>query len=279
VEKLTKVDKLVRTMMLTYPTLYPDRATALFNIFTDSGTNYCWDEQGCIVQTYPSEKTWEGPIDISDLAKRDADWDRDDDFARTVRLENELERHQRLFRAEHIDLLCRYGRGGTYGYRHLNTYHLDNITAEWGCALIYRAPFGKIDDEWVRAMEEFIGDMMVAFNHVYNLHFDKPLRGEKAPEPSMTTCGRSTTCSTLRPATGQSGRRWRSASSPRSRRRTDMKRPGIREAVAWIALNDDSEIGDADTGYIVSIVLVADLWDKEQEEVAEMVRRYREKVS
>jgi hypothetical protein len=185
VEKLTKVDKLVRTMMLTYPALYPDRATALFNIFTDSGTNYCWDEQGCIVQTYPSEKTWEGPIDISDLAKSDADWDRDDDFARTVRLENELERHQRLFRAEHIDLLCRYGRGGTYGYRHLNTYHLDDITAEWGCALIYRAPFGKIDAEWVRAMEEFIGDMMVAFNHVYRLHFDKPLRGEKAPEPSM----------------------------------------------------------------------------------------------
>ena len=56
-----------------------------------------------------------------------------------------------------------------------------------------------------------------------------------------------------------------------------MARPGYREAIEWIALNDDIDIGSEDTGFIVSIAFVADLWQKEQSEVAAAVERYRKK--
>jgi hypothetical protein len=53
------------------------------------------------------------------------------------------------------------------------------------------------------------------------------------------------------------------------------KRPGYRRAVEWIALNDDSEIGDEETGFIISIYLIADLFEKEPVEVAKAVERKR----
>ena len=41
-----------------------------------------------------------------------------------------------------------------------------------------------------------------------------------------------------------------------------------REAVQWIADNDDAELGDPDEGgYIVSVILVADLFGKDANQV------------
>jgi hypothetical protein len=182
---LNKVDVLVREMMLTYPTLYPSRPVALYSIFTDSGTNYVWNRKGCVVPAHKLTKDFDGPINISDLARMDAEWNRDDDFARTIRIENELERRERLYRAEHIDLLCKYGGRSDYGYHQLDNYLLDTFEGAYGVAMMFRAPAGKIDPVWAHALERFVGDMFVAFNQVYSLHFDKPLRDEKAPVPSM----------------------------------------------------------------------------------------------
>ncbi len=50
-----------------------------------------------------------------------------------------------------------------------------------------------------------------------------------------------------------------------------------KQAVEWIASNDDAEIGDEDRGYIVSVHLVADLWRKEPKTVARAVERHRRK--
>jgi hypothetical protein len=62
-----------------------------------------------------------------------------------------------------------------------------------------------------------------------------------------------------------------------------MKRPGYREAIAWIALND----GAGDTpewsedpehvGYLVTACLVADLFGVTNEKVGQDVVRYRQK--
>lgn len=182
---MDKVSKLVREMMLVYPTLCPSRQAALYSIFTDSGTNYVWNRKGCIVVAHEMDKDFEGPIDISDLARSDEQFDGDHDFNKMIRIENELERRERLYRAEHIDLYCQYGRGGDYGYRQLDQYLLDKMEGDYGVATIFRAPFGKIDPEWAHAAETFINDMMVAFNMVYHLQWDHPLGGEKAPDPSM----------------------------------------------------------------------------------------------
>src|SRR5687767_8100100 len=55
--------------------------------------------------------------------------------------------------------------------------------------------------------------------------------------------------------------------------RTEMRRPGYREAVRWIAENDDTqwlEEPDPEGGYFYSVTcaMVADLFDKDQKEVA-----------
>jgi hypothetical protein len=54
------------------------------------------------------------------------------------------------------------------------------------------------------------------------------------------------------------------------------KRPGYREAVEWIARNDDPGEMSADpVSGLISVALVADLFGKEQIEVARAVIRFR----
>lgn len=58
-------------------------------------------------------------------------------------------------------------------------------------------------------------------------------------------------------------------------KKPQAKRPGFREAVEWIATEDDCDIGDVECGYIVTIVMVAHLFGKTQDEVAKSVSSYR----
>ena len=58
-----------------------------------------------------------------------------------------------------------------------------------------------------------------------------------------------------------------------------MKIQGYKFAVAWIALNDspaDKATAETVAGY-VSVALVADIYGKEQDRVAQDVANYREK--
>lgn len=50
-----------------------------------------------------------------------------------------------------------------------------------------------------------------------------------------------------------------------------------RFGIKWIADNDDCDIGDEDIGYIISIMLVADMFGKTPEQVAKAVLRERKK--
>lgn len=50
----------------------------------------------------------------------------------------------------------------------------------------------------------------------------------------------------------------------------------LREAVEWIANNDDVNIGSGQDGYLISVCLVADLFDREPWEIARAVRAERE---
>ncbi len=53
-----------------------------------------------------------------------------------------------------------------------------------------------------------------------------------------------------------------------------MKRPGYREAVTWIAANDDTDdLMSGSDAYPVTVCLVADLFDKDTETVAKAVAR------
>ena len=64
-----------------------------------------------------------------------------------------------------------------------------------------------------------------------------------------------------------------------ARRRTASvppKQVGIREAVEYLALNAEEVLGDNDTGYIIPIMMIAHLFGREPEQVAEMVIRKRD---
>ena len=175
---MSKVTTLIKQMMLTYPLLYPTRNRAMIDIFLT--TNYYWNQKGEIVPAYPFEEDFEGPIDISDLAKSDAEWkDHFDEFSQCILVRNELERRTRLFRAEHIDQYAKYGEADRYSYSDLDDWYLENDRS-----VLFSAPFGKIDPEWAQAMEAFIADMQVAYNQVFMLHYDKEEQRQR-PEPSM----------------------------------------------------------------------------------------------
>ncbi len=173
--ELNKVDLAVRELMLNYPLSYPSRKDALRNIFLSG--NHHWNDAGELVRSYEMTKDYEGPIDISDLDQSDEAFSRDDEFNRAIRLRNELDRRTRLFMAENIDMFAKYDSSDGYNYRTLDDYRL---TSEY--APIATAPFGSVDPEWLSAMEDFIRDLMVAFNQVFGLHCDQE---ERKPEPSM----------------------------------------------------------------------------------------------
>ena len=57
-----------------------------------------------------------------------------------------------------------------------------------------------------------------------------------------------------------------------------MDKPTYTQAVRWIALNDDEDIGTAATGYIVTICLVADLFGRSEGAVAVAVLAHRRRI-
>lgn len=59
-----------------------------------------------------------------------------------------------------------------------------------------------------------------------------------------------------------------------------MKRPGYREAVRWIAANDDTDdLMNGHDAHPVTVVLVADLFDQESTKVAADVIREVKRLS
>ncbi|HEY7195500.1 MAG TPA: hypothetical protein VH439_17285 [Gemmatimonadales bacterium] len=55
-----------------------------------------------------------------------------------------------------------------------------------------------------------------------------------------------------------------------------MRRPSYLRAVEWIALNDEPTLTDAaELSELISVVLVADLWGKEPDDVARDVLQAR----
>lgn len=56
------------------------------------------------------------------------------------------------------------------------------------------------------------------------------------------------------------------------------KRASYREAVAWIALNDEAGSDMEDIEYLLTVALVADLFGKDTATVARAVVAYRKRV-
>ena len=51
--------------------------------------------------------------------------------------------------------------------------------------------------------------------------------------------------------------------------------PSLRAAIDWIANNEDVDLGSEEDGYVISVYLVADLFDREPADIARAVGHER----
>lgn len=187
---MNKVDQHIKRMMLQYPSLFPNRIKCLRQLFLVNGNGYDWDENGCLTDSCgsydnrPEDKMRYDDLDTrnDDLAKILGEDDKVDtlsDIRKFQKLRDVKERLDREFCEQHIDLMCQFhDTWDNFSYADLQ--HFD---VRWSA--FHDAPYGNIDAVWLSAMEETVNKLKYAFNLIWFLHFDNPLRGEKQPEPSM----------------------------------------------------------------------------------------------
>lgn len=179
---MNKVDQHIKRVMLTYPSIAPSRIAVLRHLLLCNGNAYDWDDKGCLVP-------WSGE-DYGDTMKfSDLEPDPTLERFRSEPLdslyafrdaETEEERLVREHRAKHIDVYAQHDKT----FDRLRYEDLTNISLhDYTC--LGRAPFGKLDPDWLHAAEEIVDKVRYAFNIIWSLHYDHPLRGEKKPEPSM----------------------------------------------------------------------------------------------
>lgn len=180
---MDKVSVFVREKLLQYPTLYENRLQVLCHLFMVNGNGFDWDENtGCPVEWADDGRRSKTKMYYADLKKKIKNSEEslkeyDLDLYRFWIAEAKQEIAARKHRAKHIDLYAVYNNDN-FKYE-----HLDRFSPEW--SLFGTAPYGKIDPEWARAMEEVIEKIMYAFNTIWHLHLDRPSKGAKLPSPSM----------------------------------------------------------------------------------------------
>lgn len=178
---MNKVDQHIKEMMLKHPLIFPTRLACLRRIFMVNGNGYEWDDQGCLRSWSQKNDTKELKMQYSDLDNRDDEQFKYgySDIAQFQSLCTEQERMLRKFREEHIDLFCQFNDIDD----NIKYSDLQYFSPEW--SMFRDAPYGNIDPDWLNAAEELIGKIKYAFNIIWSLHYDNPLRGEKAADPSM----------------------------------------------------------------------------------------------
>lgn len=184
---MNKVDEMVKALLNTYPTLYTDRTSVLFGIFCSLGAGYEWDDNGCIVNRFADYGRNPTVMDYSDL-DHDAERLTEEEakghgiasYYKARRAELECERMVREHRAKNIDIYASERMSGArVSYESLSNLNISQYS------IFETAPYGKIDPDWLSAMEEILEVVRLSFNRLFSLHYDDPIRGEKAPEPSM----------------------------------------------------------------------------------------------
>lgn len=183
--KLGKVDQHIKSMMLTYPTLFKSRFAAMKQLFMSNGNGYEWDASGCLVPIF--ECAYLTAMDYSDLEERTAEIA--DELAKQPSdgmhtfyscQKAALTRHltERKLIEEEIDLYATehvMGENEQFGIEWMKDFD-----PRW-CAM-RDAPFGALDPEWAAAAEEMIKIARTAiWRHLgmYHDDFDRELANEK----------------------------------------------------------------------------------------------------
>lgn len=164
---LNEVDQLIKSMMLTYPTLFPSRFEALKHLFMTGGNGYEWNAQGklaCVFDSHHQDK-----MDYSDLEGRQHEVDQELAkksegsmyrlyAARAAALKRELSARKLieadidLYATEHV-----MGENVQYGVEWMKSFDPRRC-------IMRDAPFEALDLAWALAAEEI---MEIARSAIY----------------------------------------------------------------------------------------------------------------
>lgn len=171
--QLDKVGKLVKAMMLSYPTLYRNRFEAMAEIMSNSC--YGWDEGGNIIQTV-GEPFSGTPVSmvvhfVEEQSKQLSEANEDDKkggHLRDLHKERVVAAGEELlvaqFKAKNIDVYAGSYCGVTYRdhWRWLWDAHRHGVPIH-GCIT---CPPANISEEWRLAIREWLSEMMPAMNSI-----------------------------------------------------------------------------------------------------------------
>ena len=174
---MNKVDKEIAKLMISYPTLYPNRLLAMKSIMTTS--NYQWDENGCLVQWGGEPYTMDKAKGLKSLQKKvdeaqkrvdenDADY-MDVHYKRYV-MEATIKLRNYEMLCENIEVFASQYVYETDSY-HMQTYVLTNLARYWGRSPIDNPP-ENIDDEWGKAIREWCRELMPTSNSLWGVMDD-----------------------------------------------------------------------------------------------------------
>lgn len=169
---LNKVDQHIKKCMLLYPNSNSTRFSVLCHMFMVNGNGYKWDKTGCLVEISPSFDRNPCEMYYDDLLSPAPEFTNGPGMeliADSFRVRNELALLNRKYIEENIDILCRVNISD----KELTYNDLDHFDPEW--SILGQIPFDIIDTDWNNAALEIIGNILYAFNVVFNLHRDDVL--------------------------------------------------------------------------------------------------------
>lgn len=186
---LSKLDQLVKTGLLNYPSLYSDREDVLVQLFITYGNGYDWkrSKDGYVLSSYDDRTETVMKYDDLDRVKSELDLRLEGIPCLSLlhqarKIEDERERMRRAHTEQHIDTFAQI----SIGHRHGFGYKIFNrLSLTYSSLFSPSTPWGKIEPSFAKGMVEVMYQMFITFNDVYGLHYDNPMTGEKKPEPSM----------------------------------------------------------------------------------------------
>jgi hypothetical protein len=175
---MNKIDPMVRTLLLAFPSLFKNRCDVMAELMTNSC--YGWNKKGCLVQTVGDfadrPQTPEAMVAEyeKELAEAKAKYDPAKEAAclrelhERVVIEAEKELHDARFRAQHIDVFARDYTACGYEAAHAWLHHTDRygVSEYWS---INKLP-KNLDPEWRKAIQDWLHYLMPSANSLFAIN-------------------------------------------------------------------------------------------------------------
>jgi hypothetical protein len=172
---MNKVDKLVAELMLSYPTIFPDRFKALRQILTSS--EYAWKD-GCLVRAYEPVETRTPEDGRNDFVRRIEE--NRDSICRCHYVEAVARLNWYDFVSEHLEVCA-----SEYVYSsdsHIVMGDMLGRMARSGMDFTRHSPIMNkpevVDQEWNDAISGWLSQLIPTMNNLWsgNIHEDGPLK-------------------------------------------------------------------------------------------------------